>query len=144
AEEPLEVRVRGRSITVTMRTPGDDEELAAGFLLAEGVVRRAADIERIEPCGRSDAGNVLNVRLAPMVHVDFERLTRHVFAASSCGLCGKASIGQVRLGCAPVESEVRVSAAGLFAMVGAMRGRQGTFDRTGGLHAAGSSRRMAR
>src|SRR5205823_2140372 len=73
-EEPLELRVRGRAISVTMRTPGHDEELAAGFLLTEGVVRSAADIESIDACGRNEAGNVVNVRLAPMVHVDFGRL----------------------------------------------------------------------
>ncbi len=149
AEEPLEVRVRGRAITVTMRTPGvaggvdadgmsvEDAELAAGFLLTEGVIRSRRDVERIVPCGRNEMGNVLDVRLAPLVHVDFERLTRHVFAASSCGLCGKASIAQVRTCHAMVETEVRVRAEALMGMVGAMRERQGAFDRTGGLHAAG-------
>jgi FdhD protein len=145
AEEPLEIRVRGRAITVTMRTPGaadadgvssEDAELAAGFLLTEGVIRSRADIEAIEHCGRNEMGNVLNVRLAPLVHVDFERLTRHVFAASSCGLCGKASIEQVR-GChPPVRSEVRVAAGDLLAMAARMRESQSMFDRTGGLHAA--------
>lgn len=146
AEEPLEVRVRGRAITVTMRTPGvvdedgtsvEDAELAAGFLLTEGVVRSGADIERIKHCVRNEWGNVVDVLLAPLVHVDFERLTRHVFAASSCGLCGKASIAQVRMCHAPVESLVRVRAEILLGMVSAMRAQQGTFSRTGGLHAAG-------
>jgi FdhD protein len=146
AEEPLEVRVRGRAITVTMRTPGavdadglseEDAELAAGFLLTEGVVRSRGDIDRIEHCGRNEWGNVVDVRLAPLVHVDFARLTRHVFAASSCGVCGKASIEQVRICHAAVTSEVRVRAETLMGMVGAMRAKQGTFDRTGGLHAAG-------
>ena len=91
-EEPLEIRVRGRAVTVTMRTPGHDEELAAGFLLTEGLVRRREDLLRIEACDRNEAGNLINVLLAPDVHVDFERLTRHVFASSSCGLCGKATI----------------------------------------------------
>lgn len=145
-EEPLEVRVRGRAITVTMRTPGvvdadgmraEDAELAAGFLLTEGVIRERGDIERIEPCGRNEWGNVVDVRLGPLVHVDFDRLTRHVFAASSCGLCGKASIAQVRGSHAAVVSLVRVRAEMLIAMVAAMREKQGTFDRTGGLHAAG-------
>src|SRR2546421_9141837 len=83
-EEPLEIRVRGRAVSITMRTPGHDDELAAGFLLAEGMIRERADVLAIEPCGRSDEGNLLNVRLAPLVSVDFERLTRHVFASSSC------------------------------------------------------------
>src|SRR5688572_15523607 len=90
-ESPLEIRVRGRPIAVTMRTPGHDDELALGFLLSESVIRSGADVERVEPCGRDDA-NVVNVTLAPRIHVDFERLTRHVFASSSCGVCGKATL----------------------------------------------------
>jgi FdhD protein len=135
-EEPLEIRVRGRAISVTMRTPGHDEELAAGFLLTEGVVRRAADIELVEACARNEAGNVVNVRLAPLVPVDFDRLTRHVFAGSSCGLCGKATIEAVRGVHAPVESDVRISAAALASLPAKMRAAQGVFERTGGLHAA--------
>ena len=84
-EEPLEIRVRGRGISVTMRTPGHDDELAAGFLLGEGIIHRREDVLRIEPCGRSEDGNIVNVQLAPDVAVDFEKLTRHVFASSSCG-----------------------------------------------------------
>lgn len=135
-EEPLEIRVRGRAISVTMRTPGHDDELAAGFLLTEGVVRKATDIELIEACTRNEAGNVVNVRLAPMVRVDFDRLTRHVFVGSSCGLCGKATIEAVRGLHAPVESDVRISAAVLASLPTKMRGAQGIFERTGGLHAA--------
>src|SRR5438552_3716720 len=95
-EEPLEIRVRGRAVSVTMRTPGHDEELAIGFLLSEGIIHRREDVLRIEPCGRNDDGNILNVQLAPTVPVDFDRLTRHVFASSSCGVCGKATIDSVR------------------------------------------------
>ena len=136
-EEPLEIRVRGRAVTVTMRTPGHDDELAAGFLLTEGIIHAATDIDSIEPCGRNDAGNVLNVRLAPLVHVDFERLTRHVFASSSCGLCGKATIDAIRSQSPPTESDVRVSAAVLTSLPEKMRAAQPEFDRTGGIHAAG-------
>src|SRR4051794_24661331 len=75
-EEPLEIRVRGRAISVTMRTPGHDEELAAGFLLSEGIVHSVGDVLKVEPCGRNEFGNVVNVLLAPEVQVDFERLTR--------------------------------------------------------------------
>src|SRR5436189_3050314 len=82
-EEPLEIRVRGKSVAVTMRTPGRDRELAAGFLVTEGVIRGASDIVDIAPCGESaDPDNVLNVFLLPRVQVDFDRLTRHVFASS--------------------------------------------------------------
>src|SRR5439155_21124136 len=87
-EEPLEIRVRSRAISVTMRTPGHDAELAAGFLFAEGIVRERADIVRIEPCVLDVRGNVINVVVAAGVAVDMEKLTRHVFASSSCGLCG--------------------------------------------------------
>ncbi|HEX8524336.1 MAG TPA: formate dehydrogenase accessory sulfurtransferase FdhD [Tepidisphaeraceae bacterium] len=135
-EEPLEIRVRGRAISVTMRTPGNDEELAAGFLVTEGVVGGAGDILRIEHCGRNEFGNVLNVVLAPEVVVDLERLTRHVFASSSCGLCGKATIDAIAQRHRPVLSDVRVSAERVLAMPETMRASQATFSRTGGLHAA--------
>src|SRR2546427_6375800 len=92
-EEPLEIRVRGRSVAVTMRSPGHDEELAAGFLLSEGLLRRPGDVVEIAHCRQGEAHqNLLNVFLSPAVEVDLKRLTRHVFASSSCGLCGKASI----------------------------------------------------
>src|SRR3954466_11391227 len=90
-EEPLEIRVRGRAVSITMRTPGHDEELAAGFLLSEGMIRKREDVLKIECCDRNEEGNVLSVLLAPDVAIDFEKLTRHVFASSSCGLCGKAT-----------------------------------------------------
>src|SRR4051794_27290645 len=138
-EEPLEIRVRGRAVSVTMRTPGHDEELAAGFLLTEGIVRRREDLLRVEHCGRNDEGNVVNVLLAPEVHVDFERLTRHVFASSSCGLCGKASIDAVRGQFPAIDADaggLRVDAAVLASLPNVMRQSQSSFDRTGGLHAA--------
>ncbi|MEA2711236.1 MAG: FdhD protein [Phycisphaerales bacterium] len=135
-EEPLEIRVRGRAVSVTMRTPDHDDELAAGFLLTEGLIRNHADVLRIEPCGRNDEGNLLNVLLAPEVFVDFEKLTRHVFASSSCGLCGKATIDAVRGTFPPIESDLTIDAATLLKMPDAMRQQQSTFDRTGGLHAA--------
>ena len=135
-EEPLEIRVRGRAVSVTMRTPGHDDELAAGFLLTEGLIRQRDDVLRIEPCGRNEEGNLLNVLLAPEVYVDFDKLTRHVFASSSCGLCGKATIDAVRGTFPPVESDLKIDAGALLKMPDAMRQRQATFDRTGGLHAA--------
>src|ERR1700726_61273 len=91
-EEPLEIRVRNKAVSVTMRTPGHDEELAAGFLLTEGILSSRDDLVRIEPCAFAREGNVVNVVLADQAKVDFERLTRHVFASSSCGVCGKATI----------------------------------------------------
>src|SRR3954470_1759472 len=91
-EEPLEIRVKSRAVSVTMRTPGHDAELAVGFLLSEGMIANPQDVVAVEPCALDRGGNVLNVVLAPSATVDFERLTRHVFASSSCGLCGKATI----------------------------------------------------
>jgi FdhD protein len=138
AEEPLELRVRGRAISVTMRTPGHDDELAAGFLLTEGVIRGPQDILRIEPCGRNEDGNLLNVQLAPHVPVDFSKLTRHVFASSSCGLCGKATIEAVRAQFPPIEMDTSfgIDVETIAGMPEAMRRTQRTFDLTGGLHAA--------
>jgi FdhD protein len=136
-EEPLEIRVRGRSIAVTMRTPGNDRELAAGFLFTESIVAQPADIVEIAPCQQSDnPQNVLNVFLAPGVDVDLGRLTRHVFASSSCGVCGKASIDAVRQNFAPVQSDLMLTSDLLLQLPGRMRAAQRTFAQTGGLHAA--------
>jgi FdhD protein len=135
-EEPLEIRVRGRAVSVTMRTPGHDDELAVGFLLAEGIIRGPGDVLRVEPCGRNEDGNLLNVALAPEVPVDFERLTRHVFASSSCGLCGKATIDAIRSQFPPVTSTLEIDADIAARLPETMRSSQATFDRTGGLHAA--------
>jgi FdhD protein len=135
-EEPLEIRVRGRAISVTMRTPDHDKELAAGFLLSEGLIRSRDDILRIEACDRNEDGNLLNVVLAPHVAVDFDRLTRHVFASSSCGLCGKATIDALRNTFPAVESTARFDVSVILQLPALMRSAQATFDRTGGLHAA--------
>ncbi|MDB6124874.1 MAG: Sulfur carrier protein FdhD [Pedosphaera sp.] len=138
-EEPLEIRVRGQSVAITMRTPGHDEELAAGFLLTEGMIHKRADVTAINYCQQGEAANyenTLNVFLAPHVEVDLERLTRHVFASSSCGLCGKASIESVHQHFAPVESTVRVAPEVILQMPEQLRAAQETFAKTGGLHAA--------
>jgi FdhD protein len=138
-EEPLEIRVRGRGVAVTMRTPGHDQELAAGFLLAEGLIRRRCDVVEIAHCGRGPAAqrqNILNVFLSPTVEVDFERLTRHVFASSSCGLCGKATIESVHQHFAPVESDLRMAAGEITRLPDRLRAAQETFAATGGLHGA--------
>lgn len=137
AEEPLEIRVRGHSIAVTMRTPGHDEELAAGFLVSEGILANRAQIVAMGPCLQSDAPeNTLNVFLTPEVKVDLKRLTRHVFASSSCGLCGKASIEAIRQSFPRIESGMTVSSKVLPQLCDRMRKAQETFAQTGGLHAA--------
>jgi len=135
-EEPLEIRVDTRPVSVTMRTPGHDDELAVGFLVTEGLVRQRKDIVQIQPYPRNKGQNVLNVFLSPQVSVDFGRLTRHVFASSSCGLCGKATIDAVHQHFTAIRRKLRVSAEVLLGLPRQMRGRQQTFDRTGGLHAA--------
>ena len=135
-EEPLEIRVDSRAVSVTMRTPGHDEELAVGFLLTEGLIQRPADVVAVRPYPRNELGNVVDVLLSPDVTVDMARLTRHVFASSSCGLCGKASIASVRGQFPRVRSRVTVAAETLLQLPDAMRAAQTTFAATGGLHAA--------
>jgi FdhD protein len=138
-EEPLEIRVRGHSVAVTMRTPGHDAELAAGFLLTEGLLHHRRDLVTIAHCQQGEAAqheNVLNIFLAPGVPFDVERLTRHVFASSSCGLCGKASIESVQQQFAPVKSKLKIRAATLLKLPERLRAAQKTFAQTGGLHAA--------
>jgi FdhD protein len=136
-EEPLEIRIETRPISVTMRTPGHDSELAAGFLVSEGVLHSATDVAAIRPNPRNRTGNSIDVFLRPGVTVDLAQLTRHVFATSSCGLCGKASIRAVRRQFKPIRSSrARVSADVLLGLGAALRSGQQTFDLTGGLHAA--------
>lgn len=135
-EEPLEVRVRNRSLAVTMRTPGHDDELAAGFLLSEGLVRSREDIVDIATCARNEHGNAINVRPGPLVNIDFESLTRHVFMSSSCGVCGKASIEAVRMRVPPLGPGPRFEPRVLCELPARMKQGQSTFAETGGLHAA--------
>jgi len=137
-EEPLEIRVRGQAVAVTMRTPGHDDELAAGFLLSEGILKNRSDILEMAHCRAegSIAGNILNVFLAPNVELDLERLTRHVFSASSCGLCGKASIESVHQQFPPVAAPLEIPIVNLLRFPDTLRAQQSTFKITGGLHAA--------
>jgi FdhD protein len=141
AEEPLEIRVGGAVLTVTMRTPGDDFELAAGFLYSEGVVDRRDDISRIAygrgPDGQP-TGNVVQVALHRQGAVDFSALQRHFFAASSCGICGRTSIEAVTARQAPIPNPgFSVEPELLTRLPAALRSAQRVFGRTGGLHAAG-------
>jgi FdhD protein len=120
-----------------MRTPGQDRELAAGFLLTEGIIRERADLVEIGPCLESECPeNTVNAFLRPSVQVDFEKLTRHVFAASSCGLCGKASIEAVHQHFAPIQSAITLDANLLAQLPVRMRAAQRHFEKTGGIHAA--------
>lgn len=137
-EEPLEIRIQDRSIAVVMRTPGEDRELAAGFLVTEGLVRSPDDIIDILPCSPDSASpNVIRVRLSRPDSLDLERLTRHVFTSSSCGICSKASIESVRGQFPPITDDFRVAPALIRSLPAALAGAQTNFQRTGGLHACG-------
>ena len=138
-EEPLEIRLASEPIVTLMRTPGDDRDLIAGFLLTEGIIRRREDIVEIAPCPHPNAerpGNIVNVTLAPEVEVDFAQLRRHLVASSSCGVCSKASIAAVRRTFPAISSALRVPASVLHALPARLRAAQETFDQTGGLHAS--------
>ena len=135
-EEPLEIQVESRPVSVTLRTPGHDDELAVGFLISEGVIRSVDQIQAIRPYPRNPAGNAINVFLTQGVSIDFAKLTRHVFASSSCGLCGKASIEAIRAQFPPLQTGLCIEAATLPTLPPQMRQEQDTFARTGGLHAA--------
>jgi FdhD protein len=142
-EEPLEIRLAcdqdgrriRRGISVTMRTPGHDDELAVGFLFTEGIIEAADQVAKVDDWG---AGNVVRVELRPGVEVDLERLERHFYATSSCGVCGKASLEAVRVRAraAPIAHRPTVAAEVIGRLPATLRGAQGAFDRTGGLHAA--------
>lgn len=140
AEEPLEIRVGNEPLSVTMRTPGNDLELTAGFLLTEGLIARREQIvslENVVEDGEPNRGNVVRATLAPESAPDFEKMRRHFFAASSCGICGKASIDAVRARTLePPNSEFRLDAEVLLRLPDALRASQAVFGRTGGLHAA--------
>jgi len=138
-EEPLEVRIGGRPIAVLMRTPGHDRELAAGFLRTEGVLREPDDLLDVLTCRElsgGGSGNVVDALLAPGVAVDWEGLTRHVFGASSCGVCGKTTIDAVLRACEPVRSPVRFAPSVLAALPERLAAAQPCFEATGGLHGA--------
>jgi FdhD protein len=140
----MELRVDGRPLAVTMRTPGHDVELAHGFLLTEGVIATADQLAAARYCDSvDDTGantyNVLDVALAPGVAPPETGVERNFYTTSSCGVCGKASLDAVRLRTrfSPAGDPVRVDAATLYGLPDALREAQRIFESTGGLHAAG-------
>ncbi|SDL31455.1 FdhD protein [Nocardioides sp. YR527] len=144
AEEPMEIRVNGRPLTVTMRTPGGDFDLAVGFLVSEGVVHSADDVASVRYCAgaTADGGNtynVVDVGLAAHVPPPDASLERSFYTTSSCGLCGKASLEAVRTSSAwsVAEDSLRVTPELLTVLPERLREAQRVFDSTGGLHAAG-------
>jgi len=138
-EEPLEIRLGGRRFTLTMRTPGHDEELAAGFLFAEGFINSRDELGEIrrlrDSQGRSDP-NALDIILSVPSAELRERLQRNFNISSSCGVCGKTSIEALERRIAPLKIGARIPARALFKMPALMRKAQAVFSTTGGLHAA--------
>jgi FdhD protein len=144
-EEPLEIRlVAGavtKSVAVTMRTPGNDFELAAGFLLSEGVIRARDDIAAISYCIDPDVDieqryNIVNVSIPHEAMPNLERLERHFTMTSACGVCGKATIDALQTRAAPVEDNIVVGSAFIGELPEKMRRAQRVFASTGGLHAS--------
>jgi FdhD protein len=137
-EEPLEIRVEGQSMAVVMRTPGEDRELAAGFLLTEGIIRSAKDLFDITTCvtsQRAGEGNVVDAALANPNGFDVSKLSRHVFTSSSCGVCGKVSIDAVMKRRKPLQDSTLFSTKVILSLSKQLSRKQTTFKTTGGLHA---------
>jgi FdhD protein len=139
-EEPLEIRLAGRRFTLTMRTPGNDEELAAGFLLAEGFIARAAElgeIRRVRDAKGAEQPNAIDVILNVRAEGLRERLKRNFTISSSCGVCGKTSIDSITQRIVPIESRAAIAAATILQLSSRLREAQEVFAATGGLHACG-------
>jgi FdhD protein len=141
-EEPMAIQVRGRqqepvSVAVTMRTPGNDFELAAGFLVSEGLLRDRHEVSHIRYCDvapDTQHYNVVTVDLTVPFKTDFAE--RHFFASSSCGICGKASLDQVEISCPVIVSGPVVARSVIVSLPDSLRSAQRIFEQTGGLHAA--------
>lgn len=150
-EEPIEIRVvfgprekrTMRSVSITMRTPGNDRELAAGFLLTEDILSSPDQIEGFQVRGVDsdglETGNIIRVEVKPDVEIELGRLQRHFFTTSSCGVCGKASLEALEVqGLRPLHDDgLQINPESVRRLPGLLRDRQETFNRTGGLHAAG-------
>jgi len=132
-EEPLEIRVGDKPVSVTLRTPGHDFDLAAGFLFTESILRSREEIESIRHWG---SPNVVRIALRDGARVDLQRLQRHFYSTSSCGVCGKASIDALRVAIAPIVDDARVSQEMLVSLPDVLRAQQAAFDATGAIHGA--------
>jgi FdhD protein len=141
-EEPLEIRISGDVVAVTMRTPGDDGDLALGFLYAEGIVGSAADVGSVAHCGRpgdEGYGNVVEVTPGAGVALEFERVAasrRGTLTTAACGVCGRRTVEDLVAVCAPLPPGPVLAAGAVAAAVARLREAQGVFSRTGGTHAA--------
>jgi len=139
-EEPLEIRIGHKTVATTMRTPGHDEELAAGFLVSEGILRRRDQVDGFSrPVEARNRENIITVRLANGVKVKFASAKRFGTISSSCGICGKQSIAAIRQNFPPIvlAKDVRIDIETLLSLPLLLRKLQGEFARTGGIHAAG-------
>ena len=136
-EGPLEIRLQDEAIAVLMRTPGDDLALAAGFLLTEGVLPSPKDLGTLGYCATAEPPNEQNVVEARLTcEVDVDRLRRNFYATSSCGVCGKASIDQLRTKADPISRSFTLSRPVLWSLSDVLRKGQAQFERTGALHAS--------
>jgi FdhD protein len=139
-EEPLEIRIAGETVAITMRTPGHDHELVLGFLLAEGIVRSVDDVGGIAHCGRpGESGNVIDVRSAPGHVIDWEptgAMRRATLVTSACGVCGRRSIDDLLARVGEVRDEARFTASWIRSLTRELSPRQANFAASGGVHAA--------
>jgi FdhD protein len=140
-EEPLEIRIAGEPMAVTMRTPGQDQELVLGFLLAEGIIRSAAEVGGIAHCGKpGESGNVIDVTAAPGTVIDWEPegpARRSLLVSSACGVCGRRSIDDLLARTGRIEDDSRFPAAWVRGLTRELSARQQNFASSGGVHAAG-------
>lgn len=144
-EEPLELRLTSplQTIAVTMRTPGADFDLAAGFLYSEGIISAREDLQTMSYCvdasiEEEQRYNIVNIKLQEELSPDLKSLERHFFTTSACGVCGKASITALKIrGCSPISTEIKVPAEVIYNLPNKLRSSQGLFSATGGLHAVG-------
>lgn len=139
AEEPLEIRVEDRSIAITMRTPGSDRELAAGFLLTEGILEHRDDLVSLGPLAGDTDGNTVVAHVAGGVEAhaaDIERATRALYATSACGICGKASLDRITLLAPPLPTAPPLAPEWLLGLPQRLSELQPVFSKTGGLHGA--------
>ena len=147
-EAPLEIRLgfgkeserEQKSISVTMRTPGNDEELALGFLITEGILEHFEDLLSIRHCGevkKDEKNNIIRAELGANINVDWKKLDRHFYTTSSCGVCGKSSIEAVRNNCLiPIKNDFKISSATVLSLPEQLNDSQLVFNLTGGIHAS--------
>jgi FdhD protein len=139
-EEPLEIRIHDEPVAITMRTPGDDFALAAGFLFSEGLLKGPKEIGSLRYCENTqhpELKNVVNLTFASGHKPDLARLHRNFYSSSACGICGKTSIDQIKTLAKPIDAKIKVKLDVVYSLGHSLRKAQTLFEKTGGLHAAG-------